>query len=223
MNVTFCSHRKLVAMICIVAGSLPLALVRSGEGEPTPLPLVFGAESSKVQVADRQVEPIACHRGVSQSTCCCEPVCCPQRVVEKEEKTCWKVSSKFVCIPGFRFPWECCNSCGAGSNCCENCGGCCSCGTPLCGTVRCVNILEQHKYECEKCGYLWEVKCVRTNRDCQRCPANCPHCGQSNQCVSSESDNPEVQQLETSEVVSFPPVASQDESFAAKFLARLKE
>lgn len=118
--------------------------------------------------------------GCNKLECCCaEPKCCPVRTVEKEKKSCWQVASEYVCIPRFRFPWECCD-CPASCRCKDCCPGPTGsrgpCG-PLCGRVRCVNVLEAHEYECEKCGFQWEVKCVRTTRGSRSGPCNCPNCG----------------------------------------------
>ncbi|MGE0609617.1 MAG: hypothetical protein AB7O62_21175 [Pirellulales bacterium] len=76
--------------------------------------------------------------------------CCPQcghkycvAVPEKitEKKHCWNVECKDVCIPRFKWPWECC------------------CTPPKCSRARTVKVLKKHEYECEKCGCRWEVHC----------------------------------------------------------------
>ncbi len=115
------------------------------------------APQTKEAIEDDLVNPAACRHCRRAPCTCCEPVCCPKRVEDKEEKTCWKVVSELVCVPGFRFPWEKC------------------CG-PVCGWVRCVNVLEEHKYECDTCGYEWEVKYVCTNRSSKRERCRCPRC-----------------------------------------------
>ncbi|WP_146453141.1 hypothetical protein [Bythopirellula polymerisocia] len=107
-------------------------------------------------IQDNLVNPAAC-RHCRSTTCTCEPVCCPKNVIGTEEKSCWKVACEYVCVPGFRFPWDKC------------------CG-PVCGWVRRVNVLEEHKYECETCGYEWEVKCVCTNQGHSRKHSKCPRC-----------------------------------------------
>lgn len=128
--------------------------------------------------------------GYSDSWCgdsCCDgetasgkAVCCSKRVTKEVKKHCWKVKSEMICIPGFRFQ---CNwkkrsskSCDCGDTCCSNVS-CTDC-PPKCGRVRCINVLEKHEYTCEKCGYEWEVKCVRTDKSCSRSGGDdCPSCG----------------------------------------------
>ena len=131
-----------------------------GEGLAQPATLAAAVPARH----DAQVKPAACC-GNSRCQCCCEPICCPKCFTEEVEKSCWLVKSELVCIPGFRWPWECrkgdCN-CGGGV------GDGCVC-PPKCGRVRCVNVLEQHKYTCEECGYEWEVKCDCHGNNCDTC------------------------------------------------------
>jgi hypothetical protein len=116
-------------------------------------------------ISDDQVIPTACHR-CGSTNCECEMVCCPQKVTETVKKPFWKVTCEYVCIPGFRFPWECCHDKLA-----------CKCREFLvCGSVRAVNVLEEDEYECEVCGYKWEVKCVRCNGEARNNDCQCPRC-----------------------------------------------
>lgn len=69
-------------------------------------------------------------------------ICEPQPTTDKEKKHCWCVELKEVCIPHIRWPWQ---------PCCE---------PPKCGRVRTVKVLKKVEYECEKCGYKWEIKCL---------------------------------------------------------------
>ncbi len=154
-----------------------------------------------------EVRPAGCCDGAAgccncAGNCCCKPTCCPQRVVEEVEKKCWKVKSKYVCIPSFRWPWECAGGskrdCAAGSCCGEGgcTSGCCNC-PPKCGKVRCVNVLEQHKYKCKKCGTEWKVQCVRSGNRCS-CEGDgcCPGCGCSAE-VPATNDFPRTSPIET--------------------------
>ena len=112
-----------------------------------------------------QVIPTVCQRCGSRE-CRCELVCCPQKVSESEKVSIWKVTCEYVCIPGFRFPWECkANKCG--SECL------------VCGTVRAVNVLAHEEYECSKCGYEWQIKCVRRSGESTPVDCRCPHCAES--------------------------------------------
>jgi hypothetical protein len=64
--------------------------------------------------------------------------CQPVPTTLKETKHCWEVECKQICIPAARWPWE---------KCCE----------PRCGKVKTVKVLKKVNYECEKCGYKWEI------------------------------------------------------------------
>ena len=72
---------------------------------------------------------------------CGNAVCVPSREPEVDERYCWKVEFKQVCIPAIRWPWQ---------SCCE----------PKCGKVKTVKVLEKVEYECDKCGYRWDVRPV---------------------------------------------------------------
>lgn len=56
----------------------------------------------------------------------------------KEEKTCFEVKQKEVCIPAVTLPWK------------KNC-------PPTRSKVRVVNVLSKKKYECPSCKYEWNV------------------------------------------------------------------
>jgi hypothetical protein len=116
-------------------------------------------------IRDSQVMPTACSR-CGKRQCECELVCCPQIVTETEKKPFWKVTCEHVCIPGFRFPWECC----------KDKDGCCCREYLICGAVRTVNVLEQDEIECKTCGYKWEVKCVRRSDESWNYDCQCPRC-----------------------------------------------
>jgi hypothetical protein len=119
------------------------------------------ARKPVIQVS--QVRPTVCSR-CGKRHCECELVCCPQRVTETEKKSFWKVTCENVCIPGFRFPWEC------------STGKCCCRELLFCGRVRTVNVLEEEEIECETCGYKWEVKCVRRSDESWHYDCHCPRC-----------------------------------------------
>ncbi len=97
-----------------------------------------------------------------QTGCVCCPVCdhCCELKAEqvKEEKTCFEVESKLICIPRVVFPWQkkskvsrhaSCDSCGgSGCNACVHNGA----------RVRRVCVLKTEKYECPACSYSWSPK-----------------------------------------------------------------
>lgn len=72
---------------------------------------------------------------------CASKVCVPIPEKGKENRYCWKVEYKDICIPKFRWPWQ-------------------MCCAPECGKVRTVKVLKKVEYECEHCGYQWEIKTV---------------------------------------------------------------
>lgn len=79
----------------------------------------------------------------------CRATCYPTVTKGTEEKQCWEVETKTICIPKVRFPWEtkCCNK-GCGKD---------GCVPPKCGRTKYVNVLVPHKYECSTCKYSWDV------------------------------------------------------------------
>lgn len=74
---------------------------------------------------------------------CENKACVPTPTTGKKKKHCWEIELKDVCIPHIRFPW---------TPCCE---------PPKCGRVRTVKVLKKVEYECEKCGYKWDVQCLQ--------------------------------------------------------------
>ena len=119
---------------------------------------------------------------------CCQAPCCrlyslPTTEEVKEEKSCRKVKCEKVAVPAITLPWEqggspltlfnCLKHFGSGhasqshcascAECCDTCGldgTCCECGPRRCGTVRCVHVLDEEKYDVTKCETTWEVKCA---------------------------------------------------------------
>ena len=200
------------------------------------------AEPSAVTEQDTAVTPAGCCDGgrcsasanndCSNGCCeesCCEPVCCPKKVTEEVKKQCWKVQPKMICIPGFRFEcnWrknKCCQSKnGCEDTCCDERCCCKDPGTPTCGRVRCINVLEKHEYTCEECGYEWEVKCVRTNQGC--CPCGngcCPSCGASGCCAANETVAADVQLISAKESTPVDEKQSGQSSLASRLMGWLK-
>jgi len=139
-----------------------------------------------VVTSDSAVIPAGCNECAScdGGSCCSSDhaVCSPKRVTEEVKKHSWLVKPKLVCVPGFRWPWEC-----GGKSANHDCGDTCSgegCDrdkgcAPRCGYVRCVNVLEKHNYKCKKCAIEWEVKCVRRGNRCSGGGDRCPRCGDS--------------------------------------------
>lgn len=85
---------------------------------------------------------------------CDNKVCVPVPETVKEKKHCWTVECKDICIPHVKWPWQSC------------------CDPPKCGKVRTVKVLKKIEYECESCGYKWDIKTVGCS--CQG--AGCASC-----------------------------------------------
>jgi len=141
---------------------------------------------SSVASSEKQLIQVGCDNACCSSdscggVCCCEAVCCPQQVEKEVKEHCWKVESKLVCIPSFRWPWQRKTNqspdCGDGCDCgVEGCR--LRCGKVRCGKVRCVNVLEKHETTCKEYSYEWEAKCVRSSsRPRSGSQACCPRCG----------------------------------------------
>lgn len=79
--------------------------------------------------------------------CCpaCNYVCEFSATKTKEEKHCYEVDCKPICIPRVTFPWEK----GHGQ------GKCGDCSPARCAQVKVVKVLEKHTYECSRCKCKW--------------------------------------------------------------------
>ncbi len=96
---------------------------------------------------------------------CC-PKCktfCELKVEEgTEEKHCWKVKPKAICIPRVTFSWQWpWDKKKIPAQCDGNCDGGCSkpcCAPPKLARTRTVCTLEKHTYECPTCKYKWVPK-----------------------------------------------------------------
>lgn len=92
---------------------------------------------------------LQCRRGSECVECpSCQGEFCPppQEYCElevsqgKEERTCYEIDQKTICIPKVVPPWR--------QDCCE----------PVCAEARSVKILKTKKYECPICEYKWTVR-----------------------------------------------------------------
>ena len=100
----------------------------------------------------------------------CQQFCCQLKSEpSEEERYCWKVECKEICVPRVVFPWQNkkhrhghgCSGCDSG---CDSCSadGCCG-GATCCDACRCnngafvvkVKSLKKHKYTCPSCKYSW--------------------------------------------------------------------
>lgn len=139
-------------------------------------------------------------RILDQTGCCkrcpaCDHVCNLDAEIVDEEKTCFEVETKVICIPRVVFPWQkkscgSCDSCdGAGCKKCKllgilpwhkkNRGSCDSCdgvGCSSCSScpnngarTRKVCVLTTKKYKCQKCEYTWTAE----EKPCGPCATAC--------------------------------------------------
>jgi hypothetical protein len=96
---------------------------------------------------------------LDQTGCCrrcpaCDHTCSLKAEIVEEEKPCFDVESKVVCIPRVVFPWQRkkCNACSA----CDG-QGCTSCVHNGARTRR-ISVLKTDKYKCPKCKYTWTAE-----------------------------------------------------------------
>jgi len=69
---------------------------------------------------------------------CNHEVCRLTLETRDEQRDCFRVEYKSICIPKVKLPWE-------------------SCCKPRCGEVRSVKVLTRHQYTCPQCHCKWEV------------------------------------------------------------------
>ena len=109
---------------------------------------------------------------LDQTGCCkrcpaCDHVCNLDAELVDEEKPCFEVESKVICIPRVVFPWQTGKSCfpfcnKKGCNSCDSCDGrgCDSCNACINNGARTrrVCVLKTDKYTCPKCEYTWTAE-----------------------------------------------------------------
>ncbi|MEQ8208854.1 MAG: hypothetical protein RH917_03410 [Lacipirellulaceae bacterium] len=165
------------------------------------------------------VDPCECCKAKAKvgkrATCVCDPDCykCESETKKEEvEKHCYNVCAEPVCVPPWRWPWECrkdkcgkkccdegccdadCDTC-CGDTCCGGgCDGCSSCGCSSgfslfglkCGKVRCINVLEKEKYKCEECVTKWKA----VKKGCCGCCGKGSGCGCASGCCDGCCEEP---------------------------------
>lgn len=98
---------------------------------------------------------------LSQTGCVCCPVCdhvcrLDAKLVE-EEKTCFKIETKVICIPRVVFPWQ-----KSKISACAQCDSCDGVGCTTCvhngARLRKVRVLKTEKYKCSACKYTWTAE-----------------------------------------------------------------
>jgi hypothetical protein len=110
---------------------------------------------------------------LTQTGCACCPVCdhvCKLDAEEvEEEKTCFEVESKAICIPRVVFPWQ-----KAKKVSCASCDACDGKGCTVCvhngARVRKVCVLKTEKYKCPACKYTWSAE---KKDSCGGCASSC--------------------------------------------------
>lgn len=119
-----------------------------------------------------------CGRG-----CCpkCKTPCVLKVEEGTEEKHCWNIEKKTVCIPRVRFSWQWPFQKKKCSDCSASCSDQNCCTPPKLGRSRVVNTLVKHTYECPVCKYSWEPRKCAT---CTTCTSGC--------CADASSAQPAV-------------------------------
>ena len=109
-------------------------------------------------------------RLLDQTGCCrrcpaCDHVCNLDAEQTEEEKTCFDVETKVICIPRVVFPWQKKKSCSS----CDACDGqgCRSCVHNGAKTRK-VCVLKTFKYMCPKCKYTWSAEKKPCAAPCER-------------------------------------------------------
>jgi len=213
--------------LCALTATSCLTLLLATQAFATPQVQQPSSLTTDSQI-DTEVTPAGCtnscsDKNLSGSNGCCEAICCPKKTTKEVKKHCWKVKPELVCIPGFRFEcnWKkrCQSKCGCDDTCCSN-GSCSDCGPPTCGRVRCINVLEKHEYTCDKCGYEWNVKYVRSGGCCKgKGSGCCPSCD----CASVEAEEADVQlTATTTETTPIKEIAAKKPSLARQLMPWLK-
>ncbi|MCO8121154.1 hypothetical protein NHH03_05350 [Stieleria sp. TO1_6] len=98
---------------------------------------------------------------LDQTGCACCPVCdhvCKLDAKKvDEEKVCFDVESKVICIPRVVFPWQ-----KTRKAACASCDSCAGKGCTACvhngARVRKVCVLKTDKYTCPVCTYTWSAE-----------------------------------------------------------------
>jgi len=100
-------------------------------------------------------------RLLGNERCCpkCNYTCEFSVTKDKEEKKCFEVDCKPICIPRVTFPWEK-GHCNHGDCCKGKDGGCGGghggdCCPARCAKTKVVKVLEKHTYECSRCKCVW--------------------------------------------------------------------
>ncbi len=143
----------------IIARVLPAALLMAAAH-------LFNASDAAAVVPWRPLNQTGC------GLCCpaCDHVCNFKAEQVDEEKTCFDVESKVICIPRVVFPWQnrkSCDSCdGTG---CQNC-------IHHGARTRRICVLKTEKYKCPKCEYSWSAEKKPCAADCDvaGCDATMP-------------------------------------------------
>lgn len=94
---------------------------------------------------------------------CSHKICTVTVEKTKEKNHCFNVECKEICVPKITLPcwmdaipfFKCKDqSCGCGDKCpTKQC-----CDAPRCGYVKVVKVLKKHEYECDSCGYKWNIE-----------------------------------------------------------------
>ena len=117
---------------------------------------------------------------LDQTGCCrrcpaCDHVCKLDAEQVEEEKSCFEVESKVICIPRVVFPWQKkkCNACDACDG--QGCNNCVHNGA----RTRKICVLVTDKYKCPSCQYTWSAEkkpCAAPSPSCCDSGCDAPGC-----------------------------------------------
>ena len=106
-------------------------------------------------------------RFFDQTGCCarcpaCDYVCKLDAEKGEEDRICFDIETKVVCIPRVVFPWQ--------KRDCTSCSSCDGNGCSVCvnngATARKVCVLKPSSYQCPKCNYSWSAEKKGCSRGC---------------------------------------------------------
>ena len=115
---------------------------------------------------------------------CQTDVCVLEAECVDEERKCFEVEQKLICIPKVSLPWRKCEK--------PCCGGCAANCRHQCAKTKAVKVLKTKTYECKVCQYSWKV--------CEPEIINEPTPSESAPSQDAPGEAPEQPQYEDSEL-----------------------
>lgn len=154
----------LVAVVAVIWPSADAVLAQ--QANDLPQPVRDGAVVPSAYCGDE----CCCESDCATRCNCqrCQEVCSPMVYPTTEERSCWEVKCKKVCVPAVRFPWEsgCCAHCRLLDCLCRLCCGSCSYaayGSPRMAANCCDGCSPPYLLPdtCDACGGRCHARCGR--------------------------------------------------------------